>query len=252
MGQVVIFPSTKAVITSEQEPVQGFTQVPHAIQERLTSIRLSGREGALIDVIIRKTYGFQKTSDAISGSQFEKFTGVRRNHSHTLLGELERRKLIRVSRAGITNRYSVNPQVSEWLDKAKKLRNGSERPATYVDSPDLGTSPATGSQLVPIAGHTKETLTKQTSNNNKYIPAGDGFVERAVTVPRGMIPSKAVLEDLEGSIDWEVVDLIGAIERFENYHELNETLAQPWQWQILLKGWIQQAYRLRIDRLRGF
>lgn len=87
---------------------KNFTQVPNKIIEALMKINLPAYEGRLIQAIIRKTYGYHKSKDKISYSQFEELTGIGRRHIGRAINSLEEKNLIRIDRSKSINTYSIN------------------------------------------------------------------------------------------------------------------------------------------------
>ena len=55
----------------------GYIRIAIAIYEALSRIRISGEARQVLDVVIRKTYGYQKKEDIISLSQFALSTGLK-------------------------------------------------------------------------------------------------------------------------------------------------------------------------------
>jgi phage replication O-like protein O len=56
----------------------GFTRIANELMDALARTRISGEARQVLDAIIRKTYGWQKTSDDISLSQFMLITGLKK------------------------------------------------------------------------------------------------------------------------------------------------------------------------------
>ena len=78
----------------------GFTSIANEILEALARLRISSYERGIVDVIIRKTYGFidskgiHKKWDRISYSQFSNATGISITHMSRTLKKLEENNLI--------------------------------------------------------------------------------------------------------------------------------------------------------------
>lgn len=56
----------------------GFLKIANDIWDALARIRISGEEWQILNVVIRKTYGFNKKEDRISLSQFALSTGLKK------------------------------------------------------------------------------------------------------------------------------------------------------------------------------
>lgn len=78
----------------------GYTSIANEILEALARLRISSYERGIVDVIIRKTYGFidnrgiHKKWDRISYSQFSNATGINITHISRTLKKLEENNLI--------------------------------------------------------------------------------------------------------------------------------------------------------------
>lgn len=103
---------------------------------------LSGSEQKTLDFVLRKLTGWEKQTDQISLSQFEKGTGLSQRQIVTAVQELERKRFIQVSRSiGRTNGYSlVVQEVHPSSEKtstgagAQNAHAGSEKTAYTIDN----------------------------------------------------------------------------------------------------------------------
>src|SRR5438067_2309815 len=88
--------------------------------DRLLQASLTEYERKILTLVARKTLGYRKSWDAISGSQFEEQTGIDRRHVWRTLKLLTDRRIVLCepgSRGrGHTSRYAINLD-SPWLDK---------------------------------------------------------------------------------------------------------------------------------------
>lgn|SRR3990167_264859 len=119
----------------------GYTGIANEIVEKLSCANLNGSEFRMILFVLRKTYGFQKTSDFISLTQFERGTGMKRSHVCTTLKSLLVHKRILVK---VNNLCKFNKNWNEWV----------------VHKRGLG-SPQKHNQVVHKSIHTKETIQKK-------------------------------------------------------------------------------------------
>jgi phage replication O-like protein O len=99
----------------------GYTKLSNELLEALGRIRVPGEAMQILLVIMRKTYGFQKKSDAIPLSQFYLATGIIKPSIIRALKILESMNLIskNANPQGVT--YSINKDYSTWKPLAKKL-----------------------------------------------------------------------------------------------------------------------------------
>ncbi len=92
-----------------------YTRIHNEILEMLAKTRLAPLEFALLIVIFRKTYGYQKKNDVISISQFCESTGANRIGVIKALNNLVRLKIIYREPAGQMYSYGFNKYYDQWL-----------------------------------------------------------------------------------------------------------------------------------------
>jgi len=98
----------------------GYTAIANELLEALAMIRIPGEARQLLDVILRKTYGFNKSEDAISLSQFVLKTGLKKNAVCKGLNKLKKLNLITQKVNDIANTYRFNKDFSTWKPLPKK------------------------------------------------------------------------------------------------------------------------------------
>jgi phage replication O-like protein O len=100
----------------------GHVKIANDIFEALMRIRISGEARQCLDTILRKTYGFNKKEDAISLSQFEHSTGMRKCDVIRGIKKLIEMNIISKKASGIANIYQINKDFDKWKPFAKKQR----------------------------------------------------------------------------------------------------------------------------------
>lgn len=95
-----------------------YTRIHNEILEILAKVRLSPLEFALLMVIFRKTYGYQKKNDVISISQFCEITGASRTGVIEALNNLVRLKIIYREPIGQMYYYGFNKYYDQWLPES--------------------------------------------------------------------------------------------------------------------------------------
>lgn len=101
----------------------GYTRLANELLDALIRIRIPGEERQIFDFILRKTFGFNKKSDAIPLSQFEAATGLNRGNICRSIRKLENKRLISVkSDTGKITTYGINKIYSQWLPVSKVTR----------------------------------------------------------------------------------------------------------------------------------
>jgi len=99
----------------------GFIPIATEVFEALCGIRISGEARQCLDVIIRKTYGFQKKEDKISLSQFCLLAKMPKQEVCRSLRKLAKMNLIIVKKANDNiTLYRFNKDFDDWKPLAKK------------------------------------------------------------------------------------------------------------------------------------
>ena len=109
----------------------GYTAIANEIMEALARIRINGEARQMLDVIIRKTYGFNKKQDRISTSQFVEATRLPNYAIHKARYKLLKMGLIEVlpkKVIGVTQKgnsqiltYSFQKDYTKWQPLPKKV-----------------------------------------------------------------------------------------------------------------------------------
>lgn len=100
----------------------GYTAIANDIIEALARTRINGETRQVIDVVFRKTYGYNKKQDPISLSQFCHYTRMRRSDVCRALNKAISMKIISKKATGGTTIYSIHKDFEEWTTVAKKPR----------------------------------------------------------------------------------------------------------------------------------
>ena len=131
-----------------------YTKFSNELLEALARIRIPGEARQMLDVIFRKTYGFQKKEDQISLSQFALATGLVRPLVVRGLSKLITLNIIIIKKENtITNIYKINKDFDTWKPLSKKIRGVSKKIIKIIKKDNL---------LLSKKRQTKETLTKET------------------------------------------------------------------------------------------
>lgn len=103
---------------------QGYTKISNDLLDNLCMIRISGQARQVLDVIFRKTYGFNKDTDRIALSQFSNLTGLKKQTVCKVINILKRLNLIIVTQKGNIlkdNTYEINDDCKTWKPLPKKV-----------------------------------------------------------------------------------------------------------------------------------
>lgn len=100
----------------------GYVKIANELWDALTAIRIPGEMRQVLDVIIRKTYGFNKKMDWIPLLQFVKATGLSKVHVCRALKRLTGEMNI-VTQKGNSKSvsYSLNKHYLTWKPLPKKV-----------------------------------------------------------------------------------------------------------------------------------
>lgn len=138
----------------------GYTRIADEILEALCKTQLSAYETRVLMCIIRKTYGYNKKSDWISLSQFEKMTNLQRPHICRALRMLEEQNIItergKDSLPKGAREVSFNKYYSQWKPLPKGARSHASLPKGARGLTNRGNLP------LPKGAHTIENITKDT------------------------------------------------------------------------------------------
>lgn len=100
----------------------GYIKISSELWEALCKIRISGEARQMLDVIIRKTYGYNKKEDSISTSQFIEFTGLPNYAVHKARKKLIKMNLITITQKGNSQvlTYSFQKDYEKWIPITQK------------------------------------------------------------------------------------------------------------------------------------
>ena len=135
----------------------GYVKISNELLEAFAKIKIPAEARQILDVIIRKTYGFNKKEDAISLSQFSKYTGVGTAHVARAVNKLVQMNIINKNITQYITIYSIQKDYKKWnpsttakygTTNAGTTKNGSESTAKY------------GAKVLPNTADTKDIFTK--------------------------------------------------------------------------------------------
>jgi len=139
----------------------GYTAIANKIMEELAIMRIPGEARQVLDVILRKTYGWNKKEDEISLSQFRKTT---RLLSPNIIRA--RKKLLKMNVITVIQKdnsriptYRFQKDYTKWKPLSKKI---------IVIQKDNDRYPK-GKSALSKRIHTKDTITKDTITKAKEV-----------------------------------------------------------------------------------
>lgn len=137
--------------------------------EKLASSRLTGSQHCVIQALIRKTFGWQKAQDQISGSQLAKETGIDRTRIVKIVTHLTELKIIyKISQKKQPNLLSINLNTEGWLcgDRISVSHD------TTQDSDPQVTNPQNAVQIKASSSEVTHT-----NNIEIYTPVTQSFLD---------------------------------------------------------------------------
>lgn len=99
----------------------GYIKIANELMEAFARYRIPGEQRQVLDVIIRKTYGFGKKWDSISNSQFAKATGLKKPSVSRAIRELLAKNVISKNANRYIPSYRLNKNYEDWKVLAKKI-----------------------------------------------------------------------------------------------------------------------------------
>ena len=193
-AEIYNFPERKSEQNQEQHKVaqleDGYTRIANDLLEAASSHPLTLRQLRVLLAVIRKTYGFNKKADVISGSQLAEITKLSRQKCSTALCDLVALNIIK--RSSSRSKVSINTNLSEWMtepDTGSHNQNGFSEPNSGSEC-----EPETGSLSEPKSGHTKDkkdNIKDNTSSSAKKFTDDDFKVAEFISNRiDGLLPNR--------------------------------------------------------------
>lgn len=138
----------------------GYTSIANEILEHLFLAGINGSEYRILLVVIRKTYGFQKTKDRISLSQFQNHTKMNRPQAVDTIKSLLEKKILKKE----NNQFVFNKNYDEWIveKRGSRQKHTSMQKGTTA-SMQKGTK---SSMQKGTYKRNKETITKEIAGHS--------------------------------------------------------------------------------------
>lgn len=143
-------------LSIEMKHQDNFTRISNIILEALALVRLNRTQYAICHFILRRTYGWNHSYDAISLSDFAAACGTSRSYISRQITDLVHKNIIRrlAHQIGMTSVYAFVTNPAEWdprcIDIAELIANqgravykcapANERDLTAVEREELGLS----------------------------------------------------------------------------------------------------------------
>ena len=164
----------------------GYTKIANELLDALARIRIPGEARQILDVIIRKTYGYGKKEDAIALSQFSFATGLKKPEICRSIHKLENMRIIGKKANDVANIYSINKDFTLWKVLAKT--------PTLAKKPIIVGKKAN----LPLAKTppTKESITKEKRKDPSFLERPQTLSKTDEDVERNRERLRKMKEDL--------------------------------------------------------
>lgn len=116
---------------------ESYTKIPNDLLNALAIYKLNGRQRAIIDVICRYTFGFNRSYYKIPVALFETITGIKRNNISAELAKLTSYKVISVigNPAKTESRtYTINMDIQQWTIEKREVSTSIENDTTSIEN----------------------------------------------------------------------------------------------------------------------
>ncbi|MGR3220246.1 MAG: replication protein [Candidatus Anammoxibacter sp.] len=144
----------------------GHLDIANEIGEAFRRLHLSGNQWQLLWVILRQTYGWQKTTDKISISFFEKHTGIDRRDVVKGLKKLEEMEIVGKNTNSFITSYGLQKDYTKWTYKTVGENTNSSKPLVKTPRP-IGKN--TNEIVGEITVHNKHINTIQKKWRSKIV-----------------------------------------------------------------------------------
>jgi len=193
----------------------GYTAIANELMEALAGIRIPGVARQCLDVILRKTYGYNKKEDIISLSQFCLITKLSRSKVCHSLNKLKEINIIIAQKGNdIGNKYRFNKDFESWRPLPKRAIIAQK-----------------GNQPLPKRGHTKVDIYK---NNNSVRKKMKQYQEETIDLDGNPIKGDSEKEALAGKTLMR--DFKELVKTYNNWYK-KEVQGNPpeFNWPTILK-----------------
>jgi phage replication O-like protein O len=138
----------------------GFTAIANEVMDAFCHIRIPGEERQILDSILRKTYGWNKSGDAIALSQFVEMTGLKKPAVvRAINGLLSKKIIVVIEKDNVPAKvYKFNKDFEQWKPLSKKITL-SKKIMSVIKKDKASLSKKST---------TKTTTTKDTITKDKY------------------------------------------------------------------------------------
>lgn len=184
----------------------GFTKIANEIMEAIAQTRISGEARQIIDVVIRKTYGFQKIEDGISLSQFCLATGLKKPTCCRAIKKAINMNIIIKKDNGNISSYKFNKDFDTWKPLSKKItiiKKDNKSLSKKIPTKYIYTKETSCPDSKRLSGLLASLILKNNPSNRKLNGERDATVLLwAKEISKMMRIDKRPIEEIERVIRW--------------------------------------------------
>jgi phage replication O-like protein O len=240
-----IRPDIQAVERRVVDTDNGYTRIANELLEAVIRAGLTQNQMLITLAVIRKTYGYNKTSDWVGNAQLSELTGLPETRCST-----ERNKLIKMKVFSVSGRMvGINKEVSAWRVKF----NGISKPAItesvkFTESVNI--TETVKETFTESVNHglqnllnTKDNITKDKKDNNNNTPVVPEAVKPAKEAKRAtQFPNDLSPNDRNRELAKELgVNLQSEFDAFSDHHQAKGTTFKNWN--LALNTWLRNSVK---------
>lgn len=244
---------------STPQKENGYTPIANEILEALARINIGGEARRIIDVVMRKTYGFNKKEDRIALSQFVEFTGMDRKSVCRAINKLISMELLIKIDDKNGSVFIFQKNNKKWVSITQKNKSR-KSPNGHVAI----LRPASGNmvnQVVAILPHTKDNTTKDKTKDKEWREQSSlvaEFIKHFEVINpacknyyKNTVQRKAS-EDIINTYGFDkAVKMISFLPKNNSTPFLPKatTPVQLWEkWSAIESGWMQEMSKIKITK----
>lgn len=223
----------------------GFTRIANELLEAVIRAGLTQNQMLITLAVIRKTYGYNKTSDWVGNAQLSELTGLPQTRCST-----ERNKLVKMKVLTIDGRMvGINKEISLWqvkfngISKAVITESVNVTETVKFTESVKKTFTESVNQGLQNLLNTKDNITKESKDNNNITPVVPKAnkpakeTKRATQFPKDLSPNERNRE-LAKELG---VNLQSEFDAFADHHQAKGTTFKDWN--LALNTWLRNAVK---------
>ncbi|QDH59467.1 replication protein [Pandoraea pnomenusa] len=156
-AQVIPFPEVRV-----PQLEHGYTRVANELLEAITMAPFGRNQYKVLMVLIRKTYGFNKTSDQLALSQIQVRAGISKTQTSVAVAELVKLNVLTAGEGRYAREFSINKAYGKWDASVRVDLSVLSSENRNSEVPESGTHGSENRNSgVPESGTTKDTSKRQ-------------------------------------------------------------------------------------------